>query len=396
MFPAYWLYRYPYEWVGLTSYTASLATTLSRASRANYAHFGGAGALADDSKGVMHWETAQRGGMWCAGFGGSLLGRGMHVGIIDDPIKSSVEAQSIKIAERNLDFWKSTWTTRLEPDAAIVVVLQRWPGVADIVSQLFELEQGDAPERWHVVCLEGEKEAEPLQIPPTCTIEPDFRTQVGEPLCPERLSVARMAQMKSRSPFYFAAQVQQRPVPRDASMFPRDKVKVVAEVPTKKNMKRVRFWDKASTEGGGKYTAGCLMSYDKEDGIFYVEHMARSQKDTLERRKLMRSTAEMDGREVDIYVEQEPGSSGVDSVRDDVRNLNGFTIKPDKVTGDKVTRAEPFASQWQMGNVRIVAGTWNKNYLDEMELFPNGSYSDQVDASSGACNKLSRSGVWVA
>jgi hypothetical protein len=38
--------------------------------------------------------------------------------------------------------------------------------------------------------------------------------------------------------------------------------------------------------------------------------------------------------------------------------------------------------------VKIVAGHWNKELLDELELFPYGSHDDQVDACSLAFNKL--------
>ena len=51
-------------------------------------------------------------------------------------------------------------------------------------------------------------------------------------------------------------------------------------------------------------------------------------------------------------------------------------------------RADPFAAQWQAGNVRLVSAPWNRDYLDEHEHFPAGKYKDQVDASSGAFNKI--------
>jgi hypothetical protein len=37
-----------------------------------------------------------------------------------------------------------------------------------------------------------------------------------------------------------------------------------------------------------------------------------------------------------------------------------------------------------------VAGIWNDAYLDELCMFPNGRYDDQVDASSGAFTRLAR------
>src|SRR5262249_18454240 len=66
----------------------------------------------------------------------------------------------------------------------------------------------------------------------------------------------------------------------------------------------------------------------------------------------------------------------------------GHSIRADKVTGSKEVRAEPFASQAEAGNVRLVRGPWNGAYLDELTSFPNGAHDDAVDASSGAFGKL--------
>jgi hypothetical protein len=60
-----------------------------------------------------------------------------------------------------------------------------------------------------------------------------------------------------------------------------------------------------------------------------------------------------------------------------------------RVPGDaKVIRAQPMAAQAQAGNVRMKLAHWNNDYIDEMTSFPEFAYDDQVDASSGAFNKL--------
>jgi predicted phage terminase large subunit-like protein len=97
----------------------------------------------------------------------------------------------------------------------------------------------------------------------------------------------------------------------------------------------------------------------------------------------------MDGRDVQIFVEQEPGSGGKESAEATIRNLAGFTVKADRVTGDKVTRAEPFAAQAGGRNVKLVKADWNRGYLDRLMSFPHGAYKDDADASSGAFNNLS-------
>jgi predicted phage terminase large subunit-like protein len=187
--------------------------------------------------------------------------------------------------------------------------------------------------------------------------------------------------------YSFAALYQQDPRPREGNMFPRSKVQIVDAVPAQ--AARVRYWDKG---GGttGDFTAGCRMA--KADGLLYVEDMVHVRLAAEDRNRLMRLTAEGDGGGVWGWVEQEPGSGGKESAALTVMLMAGFPYRAETVSGDKVVRADPFAAQWQAGNVRLVRGPWNKAYLDEMETFPSGKHDDQVDASSGAFNKLALAG----
>jgi predicted phage terminase large subunit-like protein len=57
---------------------------------------------------------------------------------------------------------------------------------------------------------------------------------------------------------------------------------------------------------------------------------------------------------------------------------------------DKVTRADPLASQCEAKNVRVVRGPWNAAFRNELIAFPVGKNDDQVDAASGAFSKVSR------
>jgi predicted phage terminase large subunit-like protein len=68
--------------------------------------------------------------------------------------------------------------------------------------------------------------------------------------------------------------------------------------------------------------------------------------------------------------------------------LAGYSVKTERVTGDKETRAEPFSGQVNAGNVWLIEGDWNKEFIEELRLFPNGSHDDQVDAAADAFNEL--------
>jgi predicted phage terminase large subunit-like protein len=153
----------------------------------------------------------------------------------------------------------------------------------------------------------------------------------------------------------------------------------------------VRYWDKAGTEGGGKWSAGVLMGR-RAAGRFIVADVVRGQWSSLNRETVIRQTAEADKARgnVDIWVEQEPGSGGKESAETTIRNLAGFTIHAERVTGDKLTRSGPFTAQVEAGNVDLFVAHWNEKFLAEAQNF-NGltGVMDQIDASSGALNKLS-------
>lgn len=154
---------------------------------------------------------------------------------------------------------------------------------------------------------------------------------------------------------------------------------------------RLRYWDKAGTEGGGAFSAGVKIA--RSGGIYFVEHVIRGQWSSGGRNRVMKQTAEFDGPEIPIVVEQEPGSGGKESAQISIKDLAGFMVKAETVTGDKVSRAGPMASQAEAGNVKLVRGQWNEDYLSELHNFPEGKYADQVDASSGAFNKISLRGT---
>jgi len=118
--------------------------------------------------------------------------------------------------------------------------------------------------------------------------------------------------------------------------------------------------------------------------------VVRGQWEAPARERAMKQTAKLDGDLVEIYTEQEPGSGGKESAQATVRNLAGYNIRSQRATGDKAVRAEPYAVQVEAKNVFLVRGAWNQVFIDEHKTFPRSGFKDQIDAGSGAFNKLAR------
>lgn len=162
--------------------------------------------------------------------------------------------------------------------------------------------------------------------------------------------------------------------------------------------KRVRYWDLAATEAKpGKdpdWTVGVLLAEWR--GEYWVEDVRRVRARPLAVETLVRQTAEADRAAADgveIWMEQEPGSSGVNTIDRYAREvLKGFSFRGNRATGDKVARAKPASAAAEQRRIRLVRGPWLTEFLDEVEGFPVGAHDDQVDALSGAFEKVHQSG----
>ena len=187
------------------------------------------------------------------------------------------------------------------------------------------------------------------------------------------------------------------------SMFDRTQFEVLepAEIPDfNKDTEIVRFWDLAGTEPSPSYpdpdwTVGCLGAM--HEGIFYVIDVRRIRAKGDRVEKFIRETAEEDGPEISIMMEQEPGSAGKNLIDQYARYvLVGYDFKGQRSTGDKETRAKPMSAAVANGNVRLLRGNWNTDYIDEMSAFPEANvHDDQVDASVHAFNLCAGLGMGI-
>jgi len=209
-------------------------------------------------------------------------------------------------------------------------------------------------------------------------------------LDPLRLGKSVIDEAKGNAHVY-AGQFLQNPVPREGGLCHVDKIKIELVPKYPPDMKLVRFWDKAGTEGGGCYTVGLLMGMNKVDKKPYVLDVIRGQWDAGKREAIIRQTADIDGHKVTVAIEKEGGSGGKESAENTVRNLSGYRVVIDPVSRNKYDRAIPAASQMGVGNFYLRKALWNDEYIEELRAFgPLAAYMDQVDATSGAFNFLNR------
>lgn len=180
-------------------------------------------------------------------------------------------------------------------------------------------------------------------------------------------------------------------VRESGGFFKREWFEIVEAHPS--NTHFIRWWDQAATApGGGKdpdYTAGAKVGIGP-DGIYYISDMRHDRLTPNGVEKLTRQTALLDTKAVEIYIEEEGGSSGKGIIHHYITNiLPEFTVRGMRQTGSKETRANFFSAQAEAGNVKLVRGAWNHAFLNELEQFPEGRFDDMCDSTSSAMNVLS-------
>lgn len=155
-----------------------------------------------------------------------------------------------------------------------------------------------------------------------------------------------------------------------------------------------RGWDLAATDEdedqNAAYTAGVLMA-KRSCGRFLVVNVINRQIKAGEVRKLVMLTAQMDQSTygyVRQRLPQDPGQAGKEQAQSYVQMLAGYDVVAKQESGSKESRAEPMASQWQLGFFDVMEGSWNEPYFDQLESFPESKFKDMVDASSSAFNEL--------
>lgn len=354
-----------------TSYSGRLAAASSYAVRTmllapEYKAIFPAVALKDDSQAKDEWRTTAGGMMYAVGAGGTITGYGAGKHrpgfggciLIDDPLKAD-EARSEVMRGNLIDWYKDTLQSRVNsPETPIIYIGQRLHE-DDLAGWLLN---GGSGEQWEHVCFPA--------------IQPD-----GTALWPEKHTIEDLRRMEQSMPYTFAGQYMQRPAPLDGGIFKPHKLEVVDAIPAG-SIQWVRGWDFAATTDGD-WTAGAMLGR-LPDGRFLIADMVRVREGPDERDATLKATAARDGRQTLVSIPQDPGQAGKTQVAYLLKQLAGYRVQTSPETGDKVTRAEPFAAQVNVGNVLMLRASWNELLMDEMRMFPNGAHDDQIDALSRA------------
>jgi len=410
-FASYFLAHFPNDKVILTAYSQGLASEFGGQVKDVLNYYGGLSPydvkLSTDSKAKNKFKLNHpyHGQMLAVGAGGSILGFGAGLFIVDDPIKNIADAES-KIKQQRLSDWFSgTAKTRLERRSdgkpPIMLVIAQRLHLKDLHGIIRETEP-TIPADTGLQILRNGGQIDPntwldLNIPAICDDPNDILGRdIGEVLWEEQRSYDwLMAEKKAMGSYLFNAIYQGQPIERDGNIFKRswfmdETTNTIFnqinlnELP--EDLPLMRYWDFAASGKDGDGTSGLLTGYDGEN-IYFIDLVAGkfSSSETL---KHFKRTAKKDGKKTLIKIEQEPGAGSkllINKFRTD-KSLRGYHIRSDKVNMAKNVRSFDLEALAEDGKCYFVKAPWNTKLIDQLVAFTgqDGGEDDIVDTATGS------------
>lgn len=323
---------------------------------------------------------------------GSLTGGRAHRLLIDDPHSVDTAESDADRERARMRFHESVPTRVADVEKSAIVLIMQRLHANDLSYHASKL-------GYIHIRLPMEFEADERCVTP---LGQDWRKEEGELLFPNRFTREVLARDKAAMTQYaIAGQLQQRPSPREGGLFKRFwfDYRILTTLPPEPEMMKVadassatwiRHWDLAGTGDNKRSARTCGVKMGKtRDGRYIIASVITTRLEGAGVRKLIKETAESDGKNCEVSLPQDPGQAGKEQAKDYVAiTLDGYVAHYRREDGDKIQRAEPFSAQCEIGNVYLLQDYWNESWLDEVCLFPNGFLKDQVDAASGAYARL--------
>ena len=444
--PAFHLGRYPDDQVVLASYSANLATSLSRDARdlletEPYRRVFPQISLSSTRYARANWGVAgRRGGCVAVGVSGSLAGERMNLGILDDPVKDLSETTD-NARDMIYDWYWSVFYNRLARGAPIILCMTRWHE-DDLAGRLLRL-QNKTNDYWYILRLPAisETEEETLAWCDFSGVDPsllltnsridqllqyapeDFphvrlsRGQIplsdykvedpigrapGEPLDPDKHGIEDLELRQRGNPRLFAALWQQTPKVGVGGIIDITQFEEITseQVPREPPIASVIAADLAFSRkdvARSDFTAIVeAWLYPNPFGKNFIIVVNRIEFRRGPFEKIMRdlagmmATTQFEGTTL-VLETNGPQKALFEAISRSAlfQGINMVGLTP---VSDKVSRCQGWVSMLDGGNIKIITDTGSdlKEFYRQCEMFPNGRHDDGIDAMSLAWAALSK------
>lgn len=371
--PAWFLENFPEETVILGSYGFGIAKKWGRRVRDMFDDPELRTNVRRDKSLASNWETTQRGGMITGGIGSGITGEGGRLLLLDDPIKDWASAHSPVVRESTKEWYLSTFITRAEPGASVIVNATRWHS-DDLIGWLLR----ESTEKWDYIALPAiAEDNDPLGREP------------GEALCPERYNEEALEKVKRRDSRVWAGMYQQRPVPSEGSIIKREWLKFYTKRPDLSEFDAlIQSWDTSFKDSVGTDPVSGDVWGRKRGDFYLLDHVKENANYPRAKQMLRTMTDLWPMIRAKIVEDKANGPAIISDLKHEIPGLIAYSPKD-----SKEARCNAVSPLFESGNVYIPStslASWVPDWIDEITSFPSASHDDQVDSMTQALIRLSR------
>jgi len=322
------------------------------------------------------YRNTHQGEMIATSVGSSeALGKGGDILIVDDAMNPAEARSAAKLKELH-DWFPNVFRQRLnDPATGVIIVIEQRTGENDLTGWL----KSNEPDQWQDVVVPMEAPARKEYLFP---ISGKIHTrEVGDVVQPNRHTAEVIASRKIHSRTW-ATQDQQQPAPDSGIVFLREWWKYRG-VPRDKYDQIVTSWDFA-VEGNADsdFNAGICLGKCGAD-IDVIDVFAERLPFPQQQQAVANFARKHPYASRHLIEKKANGPAIIASLKSKIPGL--IAVEPQ---GDKLQRADAATPECEAGNVYLIEGAWNHDFVEHMAIFPNGSNDDIEDAFSQAVNWL--------
>lgn len=389
IFPSFYFGHFPEQSIIVGAYAQDKADDFGRATKGYmgqeiYRHIFPATQISPTSDSIRRFQTTKGGHYYAVGIGAGVTGRGANGLLLDDPYKNREEADSETRTQVIIDWWKSTFRTRLRGDGWIVIIQTRWTK-RDLVQFLLDNEDSsNVKYKWKIVNLKAviEDEEDAKKDP--------LKRKVGEVLWPEAFSSEVMEQIKrdvgARD---WNALYQQQPSDAQGEIFLRKnwnywcRKACVADhehhyIPLDKIDAKMQMWDCSFKDlKTSDYVVGGI-GFKSGPNIYLM--------DRVRKQATAKGTCDLIRQWLvkwpDVHkIGVEDKANGPEVISTMKQEVSGVVEIP--ANGSKDSRASAASVHQESGNIYLpYDAIWKEEFIEECAAYPYGKYDDQVDMIS--------------
>lgn len=311
--------------------------------------------------------------MFSTSVGGSLTGEGSDVIILDDP-QNPLMANSEAERSATEAFFKNTLQTRLnDPRKGVIIVIMQRLHEKDLTGHILSEDLG-----YTHLCLPAEAPKRTIIHFPISGRE--FIREKGEILNPKRFDQKILSELKkSMGSLQYAGQFQQTPAPAEGVIFKREWLsQTYKEAALPHQSITIQSWDMAFTKSeGSAKVAGFVLGRNGSD-IFIRDLVNDKMTFTESVAAVRRLSGKWPKARAKVVENKANGPAIVDLLKKEIPGMVEFNPK-----GGKEERAISVTPYFEAGNIWFpdpATHPWVNDLINDLLMFPKGTYKDTVDA----------------